>query len=51
MSLFKRFIKEAGRVRTTRTINQKTGKVSTKTSTMKKAKTAITTATRKAKRK
>ena len=51
MSLFRRFIKEAGTFRTTKTTNMKTGKVSTKTTRMKKAKPAATTATRKIKRK
>lgn len=50
MSLFKRFIKEAGTFRTTKTINQKTGKVSTKTTRTAKAKPSNTTSTRRRKK-
>jgi hypothetical protein len=46
MSLFKRFIKEAGVFRTTKTTNKKTGKVSTKTTRLAKPKKGATTATR-----
>jgi hypothetical protein len=51
MSLFRRFISEAGTFRTTKTTNNKTGKVSTKTTRMSKPKKAATTGTRRAKRK
>jgi hypothetical protein len=51
MSLFRRTIKESGTFRTTKTINNRTGKTSTSTIRVKTpVKTAVTTATRKAKR-
>ena len=46
MSLFRRIIKESGTFRTTKTTNNKTGKVSTKTTRMANPKKAATTATR-----